>query len=370
MEESTKSKLFEPPSFTHLLNTVILSQLSSQNDSTTNRPHAHLLQRPAFDGYNWRKYGQKQLMTSQTSTIRSYYRCTFADCHAKKKVHHHARSGSVFDVVYDAHHNHDPPKKKGIITKLILTADVPNNFLFEKSLSLKDHTLHSPESEEHPSLGSCHREADHGQQRIHQPEQLSEPSRITFHELACAELGDKHAIGSLSKKKMIEKDVATRARKTFNDSQRVIYAVADYKASSDGYKWRKYGQKFVRGNSNPRSYYRCTHVGCPVRKHVERVNTETFMVSYDGQHYHAMVAPEKYNRVLSPPAHLVEPTVATTDEDFTEVETSGKQDSSMGEQPEDRDCEVTRQRIWEQMDERAMESARTLLSIGTQLRGH
>ncbi|PNX80494.1 WRKY transcription factor, partial [Trifolium pratense] len=39
--------------------------------------------------------------------------------------------------------------------------------------------------------------------------------------------------------------------------------------SEDGYNWRKYGQKQVKGSEYPRSYYKCTHSNCPVKKKVE-----------------------------------------------------------------------------------------------------
>lgn len=41
-------------------------------------------------------------------------------------------------------------------------------------------------------------------------------------------------------------------------------------AHSDGYKWRKYGQKSVKGSDYPRNYYKCTFPGCTVKKYVEK----------------------------------------------------------------------------------------------------
>lgn len=57
--------------------------------------------------------------------------------------------------------------------------------------------------------------------------------------------------------------------------------------SDDGFNWRKYGQKQVRGSENPRSYYKCTHPNCPMKKKVERSpEGQITEIVYKGSHNH------------------------------------------------------------------------------------
>ncbi|KAG5396990.1 hypothetical protein IGI04_018804 [Brassica rapa subsp. trilocularis] len=78
---------------------------------------------------------------------------------------------------------------------------------------------------------------------------------------------------------------ATRSCK----SQRVILQMeTEENNPDDGFRWRKYGQKVVKGNPNPRSYYKCTYTACDVKKHVERgaEDVKFLLVTYDGIHEH------------------------------------------------------------------------------------
>ena len=66
------------------------------------------------------------------------------------------------------------------------------------------------------------------------------------------------------------------------------------KPAADSYNWRKYGQKQVKGSEFPRSYYKCTHPGCPVKKKVERSQDgQVTKIIYKGQHNHQPPQPNK-----------------------------------------------------------------------------
>jgi sentrin-specific protease 8 len=60
----------------------------------------------SFDGYNWKKYGQKKVKRSEF--IRSYYKCTHPSCPVKRKVET-TIDGQIAEIVYSGEHNHPKP---------------------------------------------------------------------------------------------------------------------------------------------------------------------------------------------------------------------------------------------------------------------
>ncbi|KAK6152549.1 hypothetical protein DH2020_015184 [Rehmannia glutinosa] len=86
--------------------------------------------------------------------------------------------------------------------------------------------------------------------------------------------------------------ISASGSRTVREPRIVVQTTSDIDILDDGYRWRKYGQKVVKGNPNPRSYYKCTFNGCPVRKHVERASHDlrAVITTYEGKHNHDVPA--------------------------------------------------------------------------------
>lgn len=107
------------------------------------------------DGYNWRKYGQKQVKSPTGS--RSYYRCTHSECCAKK-IECCDHSGHVVEVVYKSQHSHDPPRKTnyGRESKFA-SSKQPNmeNIVLEKPIRVSNDSNPCPSSKQPPQEVAC-----------------------------------------------------------------------------------------------------------------------------------------------------------------------------------------------------------------------
>jgi hypothetical protein len=93
-------------------------------------------------------------------------------------------------------------------------------------------------------------------------------------------------------------EVGTSELHQMNSSENAVQEtqpenVAD-KSAEDGYNWRKYGQKHVKGCENPRNYYKCTHPNCEVKKLLERsIDGQITEVVYKGCHNHPKPQPNR-----------------------------------------------------------------------------
>ncbi|KAL8162457.1 hypothetical protein V2J09_013946 [Rumex salicifolius] len=81
---------------------------------------------------------------------------------------------------------------------------------------------------------------------------------------------------------------------------------------SDGYSWRKYGQKAILGTKHPRGYYRCTHRhtrGCDAIKQVQKSSEDPtlFHVIYKGHHTCSSHRINQHSTNANPPPLLSGP---------------------------------------------------------------
>ncbi|XP_010670218.3 probable WRKY transcription factor 4 [Beta vulgaris subsp. vulgaris] len=231
--------------------------------------------KPADDGYNWRKYGQKQVKGSEYP--RSYYRCTSPNCPVKKKVER-SFDGHITEIIYKGQHNHERPQ----------TGRRPAN---------KDNSGHGliPGDGFGNAIwsGGVGREFDSAQATSMQ---LNGPSDSEESGENSQQFGDDYDYNDEPNPKRRNAGAgqsdAAFTHRTVTEPKIVVQTRSDVDLLDDGYRWRKYGQKVVKGNPNPRSYYKCTTVGCKVRKHVERASTDASAVitTYEGKHNHDVPA--------------------------------------------------------------------------------
>ncbi|XP_022854967.1 probable WRKY transcription factor 32 [Olea europaea var. sylvestris] len=241
------------------------------------------------DGYNWRKYGQKQVKSPEGS--RSYYRCTFSDCNAKK-IECCNHSNHVIETVYRSHHNHDPPQKVNCIMEKPALSVVPANGSNNIALAgggVSDVLSSSKE----PLL-----------EKIQVPETKQQDSSDSDETMEVN--GSEEHVDKPELKKRLKKNPADDSGSFSKPGKKpkfIVHAAGDVGISGDGYRWRKYGQKMVKGNPHPRNYYKCTSAGCPVRKHIERAvdNTIAVIITYKGEHDHDMPVPRKRHGPTSSP---------------------------------------------------------------------
>ncbi|CAK9150451.1 unnamed protein product [Ilex paraguariensis] len=227
------------------------------------------------DGYNWRKYGQKQVKGSENP--RSYYKCTYPDCPTKKKVER-TLDGQVTEIVYKGCHNHPKPQStRRSSSQLYQTPGSTTISEFQN----QSHGIHGNAQMESATMPE-NSAASFGDDDFDQGSPMSHS-------------GDNNENEPEAKRWKGENEnevISASGNRTVREPRIVVQTTSDIDILDDGYRWRKYGQKVVKGNPNPRSYYKCTYMGCQVRKHVERAshNLGAVLTTYEGKHNHDVPA--------------------------------------------------------------------------------
>ncbi|XP_068656247.1 probable WRKY transcription factor 4 [Aristolochia californica] len=280
--------------------TLTTGSLQMAQSDQRSQPTGPAVDKPTDDGYNWRKYGQKQVKGSEYP--RSYYKCTHPNCPVKKKVERSV-DGHVTQIIYKGQHNHQKPqpsmraKEGAVLPSVVNGMDGNVELLVNPELGSAGHPGNMGLSSEGTGTGSISRrdqESGHAT-----TEQLSGSSdgEIGDIERRTDERDNSDELDP-KRRKLETTVVATRViesaglHKTVTEPRIVVQTTSEVDLLDDGYRWRKYGQKVVKGNPHPRSYYKCTTAGCNVRKHVERASNDakSVITTYEGKHNHEVPA--------------------------------------------------------------------------------
>ncbi|GFP87329.1 probable WRKY transcription factor 3 [Phtheirospermum japonicum] len=257
------------------------------------QPSFYAVDKPADDGYNWRKYGQKHVKGSEFP--RSYYKCTHPNCPVKKKVER-SLDGQITEIIYKGQHNHPPPSKRS------------GN---ANGTAIPQGNLEFGSEGQFGNFGKEDGGRDQGSSQV-TPERISGSSDSEEVGNGETRLGGRDEDEPESKRRNVEVQSSEQAssRCTVTEPRIIVQTTSEVDLLDDGYRWRKYGQKVVKGNPYPRSYYKCTTAGCNVRKHVERAASDpkAVITTYEGKHNHDVPASRNssHNTALRPQNQTVD----------------------------------------------------------------
>eukprot|EP00253_Pinus_taeda_P014571 PITA_14571 len=198
------------------------------------------------DGYKWTKYGKKSVKGS--SYIRHYFKCAYSDCQMKKRIVCF-QNGQVTKIEYEGDvHEHPKPQQPptmavGGTLESLGKRKMDERFDAVSSLQGKP----------------CN--------------QLLKP----FNQLL-----------STSHPNFTDVEYSMPRSIDVVEEEHVLQIICEDDILDDGYRWRKYGTKYINKNPNPRNYYKCTTEKCFVKKYVERSarNTAALIIGYRGKHNH------------------------------------------------------------------------------------
>ncbi|KAK4396300.1 WRKY transcription factor 44 [Sesamum angolense] len=268
---------------------------SEDGNKSMSLPVPNYGDRPSYDGHSWRKYGQKQVKGSEYP--RSYYKCTHPNCPVKKKVEKKL-DGQIAEIVYKGEHNH--PKAQPLNHKPLdgheqepantgsqneQAERIKGQLENENDIELSAQSTFSgaaPPVNDLVTAASCNASVSTSNNSLGlswEYQEVSEPLEA-----------EGHNFGRKRIKRGNQLIKANKVGEPSSEPQIVVQNNTDSDVVGDGFRWRKYGQKVVKGNPYPRSYYRCTSPKCNVRKYVERTSEDpgTFITTYEGRHNHSM----------------------------------------------------------------------------------
>eukprot|EP01018_Ginkgo_biloba_P035664 Gb_36184 [translate_table: standard] len=226
-------------------------------------PTVTVVEKPSADGYNWRKYGQKQVKGSEYP--RSYYKCTHPNCPVKKKVER-SHDGQVTEIVYKGEHNHpkpQPTRRMSIVSHHYLS-DSGREVAFSASGDAKVKANGSNLGSSGDPSGRNERTADVsdpstsvkvGDTGNGSLERSSGSSDDQGEDGGKADDGDADEPDSKRSKKdgKVKEVLVVAPLRTIREPRVVVQTRSDVDILDDGYRWRKYGQKVVKGNPHPRN---------------------------------------------------------------------------------------------------------------------